>query len=167
MIRLYLLLAIVMMLWAYWAVPRLQPSPAQWFKSRIKYFVLILVLTILGFLLLTGRLNILIALLGLIGAGLARLLPLLLKYAPYIQRLWQWRQQQAQSGQAYQQARSSNPASMTREQALAILGLDTHADQAAIIDAHRRLMAKLHPDKGGTDYLAAQLNLAKQTLLGS
>lgn len=167
MIRLYLLLAIVIMLWAYWVVPRLQPSPGQWFKTRIKSLVLILVLAVLGFLLLTGRVNILIAVLGLLGAGLARLIPLLLKYAPYIQRLWQWRQQQTQSQQSYQHSRAVNPATMTREQALAILGLEPNADQAAIVTAHRRLMAKLHPDKGGTDYLAAQLNLAKQTLLGS
>ena len=167
MIRLFLLLAIVVMLWAYWSVPRLQPSPAQWFKNRIKSFVLILVLSVLAFLLLTGRLNVLIALLGLVGAGLARLLPLLVKYAPYIQRIWQWRQQQAQTGQKYQQAQTGHPSSMTRQQALAILGLTADADQTAIIAAHRRLMAKVHPDKGGTDYLAAQLNLAKKTLLGS
>lgn len=167
MIRLYLLLAIVITLWVYWAVPRLQPSPAQWFKSRMKSVLLALVLAVLGFLLLTGRVNILIAILGLLGAGLARLIPLLVKYAPYIQRLWQWRQQQTQSQQSNQQSRVINPGKMTREQALAVLGLEANPDEAAILAAHRRLMAKLHPDKGGTDYLAAQLNLAKQTLLGS
>ena len=167
MIRLYLVIAIVILLWAYYAVPRLQPSPSQWFKDRIKPAVLILVGVVLGFLLLTGRLNILIALLGLLGAGLARLLPVLLRYAPYIQKLWQWRQQQTRSQQSYQHDSPVNSGAMTREQALAVLGLDSNASQTDIIGAHRRLMAKLHPDKGGTDYLAAQLNLAKKTLLGS
>lgn len=167
MIRLFLLLAIVMILWAYWLVPRLQPSPAQWFKDRMKTVVLVLVLGILAFLLLTGRLNFLIALFGLIGAGLARLLPLLMKYAPYIQQFWRWRQQQAPSYRTHQQADNGINGEMTREQALAILGVEANADQASIIAAHRRLMAKVHPDKGGTDYLAAQLNLAKKTLLGS
>lgn len=166
MIRLYLLLAIVTGLWVYWVVPRLQPSPVQWFKKRIKTFALILVSVFLAFLLLTGRLNILIAFFGLIGAGLARLLPLLLKYAPYIQRLWRWQQQQSHSTQSHQHKTVVNSGSMTREQALAVLGLDINADKVAIVEAHRRLMAKLHPDKGGTDYLAAQLNLAKKTLLG-
>lgn len=56
---------------------------------------------------------------------------------------------------------------MDREQALAVLGLEDGATEEEIVDAHRRLMQKLHPDRGGTDYLAATLNLAKQTLLGS
>lgn len=54
---------------------------------------------------------------------------------------------------------------MDREQALAVLGLEDGATEQEIVDAHRRLMQRLHPDRGGTDYLAATLNLAKQTLL--
>ncbi len=56
---------------------------------------------------------------------------------------------------------------MDRDQALAVLGLEADATEEEIIAAHRRLMQKLHPDRGGTDYLAATLNLAKRTLLGS
>ena len=55
--------------------------------------------------------------------------------------------------------------SMDREQALAVLGLQSGATEQDIVGAHRRLMQKLHPDRGGTDYLAATLNLAKQVLL--
>jgi hypothetical protein len=56
---------------------------------------------------------------------------------------------------------------MTRSEALRVLGLNESATEREISDAHRRLVAKVHPDlPGGSTYLAAQINRARDVLLG-
>ncbi len=55
---------------------------------------------------------------------------------------------------------------MTRAEALAILGLGEGATEPEIRSAHRRLMRTAHPDQGGSDWLAARLNEARDVLLG-
>lgn len=78
-----------------------------------------------------------------------------------------WRDELAGAGNGGAGAGSARPAGgdMSVEEAYAILGLSPGADAEAIKEAHRRLMVKLHPDHGGSDYLATKINRARDVLL--
>lgn len=56
-------------------------------------------------------------------------------------------------------------AAMDEAQARAILGIGQDAGPDEIQSAHRRLIQRLHPDRGGSDYLAAKVNEARRLLL--
>lgn len=60
---------------------------------------------------------------------------------------------------------TSNNADLSEQEAYAILGLEPGADKKAIITAHKRLIQKLHPDRGGSSYLAIKINQAKDLLI--
>jgi curved DNA-binding protein CbpA len=68
-----------------------------------------------------------------------------------------------QGGQA--KARVAVPALMSKEDGLRVLGLEAGASEAEIKAAYHRLISSLHPDRGGSDYLAAQVNRARDVLL--
>lgn len=75
-----------------------------------------------------------------------------------------WKQHaQSQAGQAGLSGVSGS--SMTEALALEILGLEQGATREQITVAHRRLMQKMHPDRGGSDYLAQRINEARDFLL--
>jgi len=77
---------------------------------------------------------------------------------------------QHEQHEQHEQQTYSSVGDPSLEEALQILGLDNYSttelpDRKTVIDAHRRLIQKLHPDRGGNDYLAARVNLAKDSIL--
>ena len=98
----------------------------------------------------TGRLGSAIAILGILG-------PL----------LWSFRASPPRrGGSAGRRAPAGRSGGMTRAEAYEVLGLRPGDDAAAIQAAYVRLMQAAHPDRGGSDWLAARINQARDVLLG-
>ncbi|MCB1689480.1 MAG: DnaJ domain-containing protein [Halioglobus sp.] len=89
--------------------------------------------------------------------------------ADSLQLLDSYLQQRFPGAAGFAGQQQDNPGSshtLGRTEALAVLGLSEGASREEITAAHRQLIQKLHPDRGGNDYLAAQINQAKDLLLG-
>lgn len=125
-------------------------------KGLTKFSLLILLAIVVGFA-LAPRLGWFVPLLNLLLLGAVKYAPQLLGLA-----MNAWAQSKTHSNS---QAPASNASTMSIPEAYQILGLTPGASQQEIISAHRRLMQKIHPDRGGSDYLATKINQARETLL--
>ena len=77
-----------------------------------------------------------------------------------------WREEAGPAGRA-RGSDGLGGATMTPDEACRILGIEPGSSDDEVRDAHHRLMLKIHPDQGGSTYLAAKINQAKEILLGT
>lgn len=130
-------------------------------KKLVMWTVIGAVIAGLVILAATGKLNWITAAIAGVVAMIPRLLGLL-KFLPLVERF-------TKRGKTDQQSQAQTPGQngkMSQQEALDILGLKPGATREDIFQAHKRMIQKLHPDRGGSDHLAAQINKAKDTLLG-
>lgn len=101
--------------------------------------------------------------LGLIAGAIPVLMRLLgfLRYLPLIKKILG----QSETTESAENAQPLASQGMSKAQAAQILGVSENATKEEIVAAHKRLMQRVHPDRGGSDALAAQINEARKTLL--
>jgi ABC-type protease/lipase transport system fused ATPase/permease subunit len=132
-------------------------------KKRQIQGILALVAIILIVLALTGRLHPLFAVIAAAAASLQKFTGLL-RFLPLFKNLFADKPtQQSENNSSAEQTNLNTK--MNEEEALKILGVTRHATEDEIIEAHRKLIQKLHPDRGGNDFLASKINQAKDYLL--
>ena len=144
-----------------------------WFKfskakgeDRKKLRNTLIIASVIGVLIVlavTGHLNAITAAIG----GLIAMLPRfagILRFLPLFNRFFQQAQNNTGSAGGKRQTAQQN-SNMTKDKAYEVLGLKAGASKEEIIAAHKKMMQKVHPDRGGSDYLAAEINTAKDTLL--
>ncbi len=81
--------------------------------------------------------------------------------------LYAYRMRNGDTGnQGESQFNSESFSGLTEAEAYEILGLQSGSSDEEVVKAHKRLMQRLHPDRGGSDYLAAKINAAKDKIVG-
>ena len=167
----YVLLALVALVALYTFVGRAESEVAKDRLRKLMWTIGIAVFVV--FMLRVGFHWIAVAA-GALAALLARGLSLM-RYAPFFKKAYTAYQNHDQPGSTDSEdpfgesarASAARPRSgMSAAEAREVLGVDENADRDQIMKAYRELMRKMHPDQGGSTFLAKQINEAKQVLLG-
>jgi DnaJ domain len=153
------LVALALILWFIHKYVQANPRGMAWLLQRAGG---IAVLVAAAFLAVRGEWIAALPL-ALMGFGLLGWMPQLSLGNP--DRAGAGRGEDAQHGADARQRAAPGTGKMTEEEAYKILGLKPGASAEDIGQAYRALMKKLHPDQGGTTYLAARINEAKDVLL--
>lgn len=159
--RLILILALLLIALVVWY--KIKNAKGEQRKKIIFWTIASGIIAVLALLAMTGKLNWITAAIGAVVAFIPKLMGYL-KYLPLISRFYAQTKQQQGGGQQQRQPPPSKTA-MSKQDALDVLGLKPGASKDEIIAAHKRMMQKVHPDRGGSDHLAAEINQAKDTLL--
>jgi DnaJ domain len=163
MIRIILVVILIGIVW--YTLQHFKAVPPKKLAQFSRNFFLMAIAFAVVFLAVTGRLNWLFALIGVAVAFVLRMLPVFLRYVPYLHRMWHQYSTTKQQSSAHGNTTGTSKNDMSVQEAYEVLGLKPGASEQEIVAAHRKLMQKIHPDHGGSDYLAAKINKAKQVLL--
>ncbi|MDO3382274.1 molecular chaperone DnaJ [Gilvimarinus algae] len=133
-------------------------------RRAVLRILFVMLLGTLVFLVVTGRIHWVGAVLGALLPFIKTLAGLAMQFLPF----WQKHRQSSSNPNSGNGRASSGP--MSLDDALDTLGLGARYREGTLTredvsEAHRRLMQKVHPDRGGNDYLAARVNEAKDCLL--
>ena len=175
--RMILLIAVGIFAWL--AIQQFKYSPPERRRKLLVQYVLIALAVAAVLLAVTGRLH-------WVGAAVAVVLPVLNRLWRTFGRHLPWiapliakhAQAKAEKEKAKRDSGNSdrgqkaegktqrpNEPQLTVAEARKILSVSAHATREEIIGAHRKLIQKFHPDRGGNDYLASRINAAKALLL--
>jgi len=156
---LVLIIAIAIILWYMHKYVKANPRGMAWLLQRGGGIALLIVAT---FLAVRGEFVVALPL-ALTGFGLLGWMPQLSLGNP--DGAGAGRREDAQGGADARQRAAPGAGKMTEQEAYQILGLQPGASAEDIGQAYRSLMKKFHPDQGGTTYLGARINEAKDLLL--
>lgn len=162
MARIILLIAVGIFAWLAWQ--KFQSSAPRERRKLLLQWMLIGLALAAVLLAISGRLH-------WVGAAVAVALPVLGRSLRWLTRHLPWlapliaKRARAKTEQQSGSDSTDTPPPLSADEARQLLGVSAGAGREEIVEAHRRLIQKLHPDRGGNDYLASRINAAKELLL--